>query len=87
VALVLQMRVLKWRKGADPAKAKRTCGVVASPPVARLELTVRLVPVKKRELRRRECYRVLVDRLPGKEQSGRAVKLQVRHSVPMCFDT
>ncbi len=90
-ASVLQMRVLSWKEGTDPAKAKPTRDVVVSPPVARLaprqELTVRLVRVKKRAVRGRECYRVLVDRLPGKEQSGQAVKLQVRHSVPMCFSS
>ncbi|GAA6187911.1 hypothetical protein NBRC116596_09740 [Litorivita sp. NS0012-18] len=90
-ASVLQMRVLKWREGQDPAKATPTRDVVVSPPVARLnprqELTVRLVRVNKRPVRGRECYRVLVDRLPGKEQSGQAVKLQVRHSVPMCFNS
>ncbi|MBU2983078.1 fimbria/pilus periplasmic chaperone [Lentibacter algarum] len=90
-ASVLQMRVLKWREGTDPKKAKPTRDVIVSPPVARLnprqELTVRLVRVSKRPVRGRECYRVLVDRLPGKEQSGQAVKLQVRHSVPMCFSS
>ena len=90
-ASVLQLRVLKWREGQDPARAKPTRDVVVSPPVAQLnprqELTVRLVRVSKRPVRRRECYRVLVDRLPGKEQSGQAVKLQVRHSIPMCFSS
>lgn len=90
-ASVLQMRVLKWREGTDPARAKPTRDVVVSPPVARLrprqELTVRVARVKKRAVRGRECYRVLVDRLPGKEQDGQAVKLQVRHSIPLCFSS
>ncbi|UYV37052.1 fimbria/pilus periplasmic chaperone [Rhodobacteraceae bacterium D3-12] len=86
---VLQVRVMKWNERDDPAKMKPTRDVVISPPVAKLrpgqELTVRIVRVKKRAVRKRECYRVLVDRLPGREQSKKAVKLQVRHSVPLCF--
>lgn len=86
---VLQVRVMKWNERDDPAKLKPTRDVVISPPVAKLrpgqELTVRIVRVKKRSVRKRECYRVLVDRLPGREQSKKAVKLQVRHSVPLCF--
>lgn len=86
---VLQVRVMKWNERDDPAKLKPTRDVVISPPVAKLrpgqELTVRIVRVKKRAVRNRECYRVLVDRLPGREQSKKAVKLQVRHSVPLCF--
>ena len=85
---VVQLRVVAW-DGRDPSHIKPTRDVVGSPPMAKLrpreELTVRLVRTSKRAVRGKECYRVLVDRLPGKEQSGQAVKLQVRHSVPMCF--
>ena len=86
---VLQLRVMGWNERDDPSKLKPTRDVVISPPVAKLrpgqELTVRIVRVKKRAVRKRECYRVLVDRLPGREQNKKAVKLQVRHSVPLCF--
>ncbi len=87
-ASVVQLRVVKW-DGRDPDHIAPTRDVVVSPPMARLrpreELTVRILRTKKRAVRGKECYRVLVDRLPGKEQSGQAVKLQVRHSVPLCF--
>tara|TARA_R110002049_G_scaffold142277_2_gene304140 strand:- start:19421 stop:19810 length:390 start_codon:yes stop_codon:yes gene_type:complete len=86
---IVQVRVMEWKEGTAPDRLKKTRNVVISPPVAQLrprqELTVRIVRTKKRAVRGRECYRVLVDRLPGKEQSGQAVKLQVRHSVPLCF--
>lgn len=89
-ASVVQLRVVKW-DGRDPANIKPTRDVVVSPPMAQLrprqELTVRILRTKKRAVRGRECYRVLVDRLPGREQSGQAVKLQVRHSVPLCFSS
>lgn len=88
-ASVVQLRVMAWNPRHDPSDIKPTRNVVVSPPMARLrprqELTVRIVRTKKRAVRGKECYRVLVDRLPGKEQSGQAVKLQVRHSVPLCF--
>ncbi|MDQ2092703.1 fimbrial biogenesis chaperone [Rhodalgimonas zhirmunskyi] len=87
-ASVVQLRVVKW-DGRDPDNISPTRDVVVSPPMANLrprqELTVRVLRTKKRAVRGKECYRVLVDRLPGKEQSGQAVKLQVRHSVPLCF--
>ena len=88
-ASVLQVRVMKWKERDDPSNLKPTRDVVVSPPVAKLnanqELTVRIVRVSKKRVRGRECYRVLVDRLPGREQAGQAVKLRVRHSVPLCF--
>lgn len=86
---VLQIRVMRWNERDDPSKMKPTRDVVVSPPAAKLnanqELTVRIVRTKQRAVRGRECYRVLVDRLPGREQDGQAVKLRVRHSVPLCF--
>ncbi|SLN43272.1 hypothetical protein AQS8620_01719 [Aquimixticola soesokkakensis] len=88
-ASVVQLRVVSWKEGTDPRNVKATRDVVISPPMAQLdprqELTVRVVRTKKSAVRGRECYRVLVDRLPGAEQAEQAVKLQVRHSVPLCF--
>ncbi|MGY3439153.1 MULTISPECIES: fimbrial biogenesis chaperone [unclassified Marinovum] len=88
---VVQLRVVAWNPRHDPDRVKATRDVVVSPPIAKLrprqELTVRVVRTKGRAVRGTECYRVLVDRLPGKEQSGKAVKLQVRHSVPLCFSS
>ena len=90
-ASVVQVRVVAWdpRRGVDHIKPTRD--VVVSPPMAQLrprqELTVRVMRTKRRPVRGQECYRVLVDRLPGREQNGQAVKLQVRHSVPLCFNS
>jgi len=90
-ASVVQLRVVAWKPGQDPRQVKPTRDVVVSPPIAKLrprqELTVRVLRTKKRAVRGQECYRVLVDRLPGREQAGQAVKLQVRHSVPLCFNS
>ena len=33
-----------------------------------------------------ECYRVLIDQLPGTDQNRTAVKLMIRQSIPLCFD-
>ncbi|MFY0635038.1 MAG: molecular chaperone [Vannielia sp.] len=86
---IVQLRVVAWREGTDPNKVKPTRNVVISPPVVKLkprqELTARVVRTKSRKVRGRECYRVLIDRLPGIEQNDQAIKLQVRHSVPLCF--
>lgn len=86
---IVQMRVMAWKEGSDPSRLKATRDVVISPPAAKLgprqELTVRIVRTKKRAVRKRECYRVLVDRLPDRRTKGQMVKLQVRHSLPLCF--
>ncbi|MFU1477577.1 molecular chaperone [Roseovarius sp. C7] len=86
---VVQLRVVSWTPGQDPNRVRATRDVVISPPMAKLrprqELTARVVRTKRKPVRGQECYRVLIDRLPGKEQSGQDVKLRVRHSVPLCF--
>lgn len=86
---VLQVRVMGWNEKHDPKKLRATKDVVISPPVAKLkpnqELTVRIVRKSKRPVKGRECYRILVDRLPGAAKSKQMIKLRVRHSIPMCF--
>lgn len=86
---IIQLRVMEWREGTDPERLRPTKDVVISPPVVKLkprqELTARVVRTKNRKVRGRECYRVLVDRLPGLEARGQAIKLKVRHSIPLCF--
>ena len=86
---VVQVRVMAWKEGTAPDKLKPTRDVVVSPPTTKLrpgeEVTMRVVRVKKRAVRGRECYRVLVDRLPGVPKADEAVQLQVRHSLPLCF--
>ena len=88
---VLQLRVLSWNEKDDPRRLKSTRAVAISPPMAKLkprqELTVRIVRTSRQKIRGKECYRVLVDRLPGREQARQKVKLQVRHSIPLCFSS
>lgn len=88
---VVQIRVMSWKKGSDPNVLKATKAVQVSPPAAKLgarqELTLRIVRTAKKAVRGSECYRVLIDRLPAKSNDGQAVKLQVRQSVPLCFES
>jgi fimbrial chaperone protein len=85
-----QVRVLRWLQQDGAEKLVPTRDVVASPPALRLapgkEMTVRLVRTVKSAVGEEECYRVLVDQLPGAEQDGIAVKFAIRHSIPLCFD-
>ena len=85
-----QVRVLRWLQQDGAEKLVPTRDVVASPPALRLdpgkEMTVRLVRTAKSAVAGEECYRVLVDQLPGAEQDGIAVKFALRHSIPLCFD-
>lgn len=87
---VIQVRVMAWKEGTAPDKLKPTRDVAVSPPTTKLrsgeEVTMRVVRIKKRAVRGRECYRVLIDRLPGVPKADEAVRLQVRHSVPLCFN-
>ncbi|WP_050525149.1 fimbrial biogenesis chaperone [Pseudorhodobacter ferrugineus] len=84
-----QVRVMRWFRDGGQGKLTSTRDVVASPPALRMapnqELTIRLVRTLKSEVRAEECYRVLVDQLPGKSQQGQVIKFTVRHSVPVCF--
>jgi len=88
---VVQIRIMAWKKGTDPNKLAPTRAVQVSPPAAKLgprqELTLRLVRTAGKPVRGSECYRVLIDRLPAKAPDGQAVKLQVRQSVPLCFES
>jgi fimbrial chaperone protein len=84
-----QVLVMLWLRDGGQGKLMSTRDVVASPPALRIapnqELTIRLVRTLKAEARAEECYRVLVDQLPGESQQGQMVKFTVRHSVPVCF--
>ncbi|GAA6203153.1 fimbria/pilus periplasmic chaperone [Aquicoccus sp. SU-CL01552] len=85
-----QVRVMRWTHSGGKDHLTPTRDVIASPPVLRLsrnqETTIRLVRVKKTAVRQqRECYRVLIDQLPGTSQRNSAVKFTIRHSVPLCF--
>lgn len=84
-----QVRVMRWIRDGGQGKLMSTRDVVASPPALRMapnqELTIRLVRTLKTEARAEECYRVLVDQLPGESQKGQVVKFTIRHSVPVCF--
>lgn len=88
---VVQIRVMSWKKGSDPSNLKETKMVRVSPPAAKLgnrqELTLRIVRTSNKAVRGSECYRVLIDRLPAKSKDPQAVKLQIRQSVPLCFES
>ena len=88
---VVQIRVMAWKKGSDPSDLKATKMVQVSPPAAKLgnrqELTLRIVRTSKKAVRGSECYRVLIDRLPTKSKDPQTVKLQIRQSVPLCFES
>ena len=85
-----QVRVMRWLQTDGAERLVPTRDVVASPPALKLEpgrdLTVRLVRTAQRPVIGEECYRVLVDQLPGAEQDQIAVKFAIRHSIPLCFD-
>lgn len=84
-----QVRVVRWYRDGGAGRLEATRDVVASPPAMRMapnqELTIRLVRTATTAVRGEECYRVLVDQLPGESQQGRTVRFTVRHSVPLCF--
>lgn len=85
----VQVRIMSWREGRPANELRPTRSVVVSPPISKLrprqELTVRVVRTARKPARRRECYRVLVDRLP-EPAKAREIALRVRHSVPLCFE-
>ncbi len=86
---VVQVRVFKWKENRPANELRPTKDVVVSPPISRLgprqELTVRVVRTARKAVRGRECYRVLVDRLPNGPDSDQMIALRIRHSVPLCF--
>lgn len=87
---VVQIRAFKWKAGRPPSELQRQDSVVVSPPISRLsprqELTVRIIRKSKQPVHGRECYRILVDRLPDRVRGKPAVALQIRHSIPLCFE-
>jgi fimbrial chaperone protein len=84
-----QVRVMRWMRDGGDDNLLATRDVVASPPALQMapdqELTIRLVRSIETPIRGEECYRVLVDQLPGDSQAGQTVKFTIRHSVPLCF--
>lgn len=85
-----QVRVMRWNPAGGADDLAPTRDVVASPAALRLganqETTIRLVRVRKQAVGRTpECYRVLIDQLPGAGSGAPVVKFTIRHSVPLCF--
>lgn len=84
-----QVRVMRWMRDDGAGTLQPTRDVVASPPAMQMapgqELTIRLVRTTTTPIVGEECYRVLVDQLPGASQEGQAVMFTIRHSVPLCF--
>lgn len=86
---VIQIRAFRWDPSRPPNEYYKQNQVVVSPPISRLnarqELTVRLVRVDSAPVQEKECYRVLVDRLPDNLENAKSITLRIRHSVPLCF--
>ena len=84
-----QVRVMRWVRDGGDGVLEPTRDVVASPPSLQMapdqELTIRLVRTITTQVVGEECYRVLVDQLPGASQQGQTVTFTIRHSVPLCF--
>jgi fimbrial chaperone protein len=84
-----QVRVMRWLRDGGKNELVATRDVVASPPALRMkptqEMTIRLVRKTNASIRGQECYRVLLDQLPGPSQQNQVVKFTLRHSVPLCF--
>lgn len=84
-----QVRVFRSTKARGTEQLTPTRDVVASPPALRLapnqEATIRLVRRSKKSVRGEECYRVLVDQLPRRNQNEAVVSFTIRHSIPLCF--
>ena len=88
-ATYVQVRVFRWSEGTPPSEVTATRDVVVSPPITELkprqELTVRILRVARRKPRGRECYRVLVDKLPDQTRRQSTIDVLIRHNVPLCF--
>jgi fimbrial chaperone protein len=86
-----QVRVMRWLRDNGQNTLVATRDVVASPPALRMkpnqEITIRLIRTLTKPVQGQECYRVLVDQLPGATQQNEIVKFTIRHSVPLCFGT
>lgn len=86
-----QVRVMRWHYENGRNDLTPTRDVTASPPSmhmkANQEMTIRLVRKLRTPVQGRECYRVLIDRLPDLAITGQQVAFTVRQSVPLCFGT
>jgi len=86
----VQVRIVRWRQDGSGNVYLSADGVVASPPVTRIqpgaENLIRIVRTAKHPVAGEESYRLLVDELPepGRQQAG-AINLMIRHSVPVFF--
>jgi fimbrial chaperone protein len=84
-----QVRVMRWLRDGGQNKLIPTRDVVASPPALRMrenqEITIRLIRTATTPVTGQECYRVLVDQLPGPRERDDGVRFMLRHSIPLCF--
>jgi fimbrial chaperone protein len=85
-----QIRVFRWSQVDGQEKLEPTDDVVASPPAItvapKTNYVARIVRVSKRPILGEENYRLFVDQLPDlAQQRNGAVKLVVRHSIPVFF--
>ena len=85
-----QIRVFRWSQVDGQEKLEPTNDVVASPPAIivapKTNYVARIVRVSKRPISGEENYRLFIDQLPDlAQQRNGAVKLVVRHSIPVFF--
>jgi fimbrial chaperone protein len=88
--LNVQIRVFRWTQANGRDVLTPAAGVVASPPIAKVEpgasRTVRVVRLDGRPPQGEEAYRLIVDELPPPlSETGRQVTLLMRHSIPLFF--
>lgn len=88
--LNVQIRVFRWTQADGRDVLTPAAGVVASPPIAKVEAgasrTVRVVRLDGRPPEGEEAYRLVVDELPPPlSDGGRQVTLLMRHSIPLFF--
>jgi fimbrial chaperone protein len=85
-----QIRVYRWTQKDGEEQLTPTADVVASPPAALLKAgqdhVVRVVRVTDRPVAGEESYRLLIDELPQRSESGGGkINFVVRYSIPVFF--
>jgi len=88
----IQVRVMRWTEVGGKELLTPTGDVVASPPIVKVtpnaDYVIRIVRVAPQPVVGEESYRVLVDQLPNlAHQSGQAVKILIRQSIPVFFQS
>lgn len=87
--ITAQLRVFRWIQENGEERLVPTRDVVASPPMLKMaagkDYTVRIVRVTGTPVSGEESYRLLVDEVPPPATRANAVRMAVRHSIPVFF--